>query len=223
MKMKAYLNLTGDSVSPMFRVIQESLEKIFHLDIDIHHLVHLENYLLGKEHNGWGPRNHDRFEKEYGEPPTIAAAQRWQEELTSWRDARNETINIMCGSILMIAQAGIKRVLGAPSSWRGLEGNIMSSQHECVLKAIWHGRNLAAHVEGLSAGTPSYKYFEDLKNRKGIDLLAPTTKFSCIYVVRDMLGWIDIGRLPVEDTVHTDQWPSPYVQDMERIGQLALT
>jgi hypothetical protein len=223
MLMKDYLRLTSDSISPMFRLIQDSLEKIFRLDIDIHHLLHLENYLLGREHNGCGPMNHDRFEKEYGEPPTVAAARRWQGELASWRDATNETMNIMSGSILMIAQAGIKRVLGAPSSWKQWEGAVMSSQQECVLKAIWHGRNLAAHVEGLSVGTPSYKYFEDLKNRKGIDLLAPSSKYSCTYILRDVLGWIDTDRLPIKDTVHTDHWPSPYTQDMQRIGKLSST
>jgi hypothetical protein len=220
MKMKDYLQSTGDAVAPIFNAVEDSYGRLFKLDIDIHHWVHLENYLHGREHNGWGPKNFSDWRRDMGEDPTVESVLYWRGQLEAMRDARREAINTLCASILMIAQTGIKLVLGAPKAWKQYEDTVMSSQNECILKAIWHGRNLAAHVEGLSVGTPSHKYFEGLVNRRGVDLLAPATQSPCTYVVREILGWIDTRRLPIKDVVHKS-YESPYIQDMTRIGALA--
>ncbi|QAY88618.1 hypothetical protein [Pseudomonas sp. ACM7] len=220
MNMKDYLSSTGDAVSPMFNVIRDSSEKLFELGISIHHWIHLENYLLGKEHKGWGPLKFDKWQKDMGEDPTVESVQFWRGKLESMVEARNEAINTLCASILMIAQAGIKLVLGKPTLWKVHEGTLLSSQSECLLSAIWHGRNLGAHVEGLSPQTPSFVYFQDIRSRRNIDLLSPAIKYPCKYIVKDLLGWIELHDLPIKDSVHTESHPSPYVQDMLRIGSL---
>jgi len=219
--MKDYLSSTGDAISPMFNSIRDNYEKIFQLKIDIHHWVHLENYIKGNDHNGYGPRNYEEWIKDMGEEPTVDSVLFWRGKLEDMLIARNETINILCSSILMIAQNGIKLVVGKPSIWRAHESTLLSSQQECLLNAIWHGRNLGAHVEGLSENTPSYRYFSGLKERRDIDLLSNSCDHPCQVIVKDLLGWIDTHDLKINDTIHTEVWPSPYIQDMERIGGLA--
>lgn len=221
MEIKDYLESTSDAVSPMFNAVRDSSIRIFQLKIDIHHWVHLENYILGGDHNGRGPRNFAAWRKDMGEDPTVETVRFWRGKLEAMLEARMEAVNTLCASILMIAQAGIKLTLGPPNAWKRHEGTVISSQNECLLRAIWHGRNLAAHVEGLTPGTPSYKYFNDLATRRGIDLLNRQTPFPCRYVVKDLLGWIETYALPVKDTVHADSYPSPYVQDMMRVGALS--
>lgn len=221
MDMQDYLECTTDAILPMFNAIRDSSVKAFELDTSMQHWVHLENFLLGQPHNGWGPVNFEDWKKDMGVDPTVDSVRFWRAKLEAIVAARHETINVLCSSILMIAQNGIKLVLGRPNSWRSLEGTLLSSQNECLLKAIWHSRNLGAHVEGLSAHTPSFAYFEDIKNRRGIDLKASTTKLPCKYVVKELLGWIETDALPIADTLHTVHFRSPYTQDMIRIGQLS--
>lgn len=219
--MKDYLESTGDALSPMFNSIRDSSARLFDLGISIHHWVHLENYLLGNDHNGWGPKNFDDWKKDMGEEPTVESVRFWRAKLEAMAEARRETIDILCASILMIAQNGIKLVLGRPALWKLHEGTVLSSQNECVLCAVWHGRNLGAHVEGLKAGTPSFAYFEDVKSRRGLDLKSPSSKYPCKYIVKDLLGWIEVHDLPLKDILHTASYPSPYVQDMMRVGAIA--
>ena len=219
--MKDYLSSTGDAISPMFNSIRDSYEKIFQLKIDIHHWVHLENYIKGNDHNGYGPRNFEEWVRDMGEDPTVENVLFWRGKLEDMVIARNETINILCSSILMIAQNGIKLVVGKPSNWREHENTLLSSQQECLLSAIWHGRNLGAHVEGLSENTPSYRYFKVLKERRDLDVLSDSCKYPCQVIVKDLLGWIYTHDLKLKDSIHTEIWPSPYIHDMERIGGLA--
>lgn len=221
MDMKDYLESTGDAISPMFNAIRDSSSKLFDLGNSIHHWVHLEKYLLGNDHDGWGPKNFEDWKKDMGEDPTIESVRFWRAKLEAMAEARRDTINTLCASVLMIAQNGIKLVLGRPALWRAHEGKVLSSQNECVLSAIWHGRNLGAHVEGLSPGTPSFAYFEDVKSRRGVDLKSTSSKYPCKYIVKDLLGWIELQDLPVKDSVHMESHPSPYVQDMVNIGTYA--
>lgn len=222
MEMKDYLSSTGDSVSPMFNAINDSSAKLSELDISIHQWIHLEGYLLGKEHNGRGPNNFDEWKKDMGEDPTVESVRFLRAKLEGMVEARNETINTLCASILMIAQAGIKLVLGKPTLWKRHEGKLLSSQNECLLSAIWHGRNLGAHVEGLSPQTQSFLYFQDIRSRRNIDLLSPVTKYPCKYIVKELLGWIELHNLPIKDNLHAESYPSAYVQDMLRIGRLVV-
>lgn len=220
MDMKDYLESTGDALSPMFNSIRDSSSRLFDLGISIHNWVHLENYLLGNDHNGRGPQNFDDWKRDMGEDPTVESVRFWRAKLESMAEARRETIDILCSSILMIAQNGIKLVLGRPALWKAHEGKVLSSQKECVLGAVWHGRNLGAHVEGLKPGTPSFAYFEDVKSRRGVDLRWPSSPYPCKYIVKDLLGWIELHDLPMKDILHTESYPSPYIQDMTRVGAL---
>ncbi|MGY1889234.1 hypothetical protein [Pseudomonas sp. SDT291_1_S447] len=221
MNMQDYLTSTDDAVSTIFGAIRDSSEKLFKLGISIHHWVHLENYLLGKEHDGYGPGDFDKWKQDMGEAPTVEAVRYSRGKLESMAEARSESINTLCASILMIAQGGIKRVLGKPGLWKAHEGTLLSSQNECLLSAIWHGRNLGAHVEGLKQQTPSFAYFKDVEARRNIDLLSPTIKYPCKYIVKDLLGWVELHSLPIPDSVHPEPYPSAYFQDMTRIGKLA--
>jgi hypothetical protein len=220
MKMNDYLSSINGAVRPIIQTINESYQKLYGLDMDIHHWVHLENYLKGDEHNGHGPRNFDNWIKDMGEEPTVESVIYWRDRLEDIRVATKETINTLCASILMIAQNGIKLTIGKPSNWRASEDTIFSSQQECVLKAIWHGRNLGAHVEGLKIGTTSYKYFEDLNKRRQIDLLSSNCEYPCEIIVKDLLGWVHLYDLKIKDTIHKS-YPSPFIQDMECIGKKA--
>jgi hypothetical protein len=222
MDMKVYLESTSDALSPMFNSIRDSSSRLLDFETSIHHWVHLENYLVGNDHKGWGQKNFDDWKKDMGEEPTIESVQFWRAKLESMAEARRETVNILCASILMIAQNGVKHVLGQPALWKAHEGKVLSSQNECVLSAIWHGRNLGAHVEGLKTGTPSFDYFENVKTRRGLDLGSPSSGgYPCKYIVKDLLGWIELHDLPVKDTLHTESYTPPYVQDMMRLGALA--
>jgi len=218
--MTDYLNSASDTVSTLFGAIQDCSNKEFEQDIEVQHLRHLESYLLNTgDPTTWGKRNFEDWKKRNdGESPSIEDVRAVRDTLEELVDARRQTIEIMCASILMIAQNGVKLVLGAPSVWKRHEGVVLSSQNECVLCAIWHGRNLAAHVEGLKKGTPSFRYFEDIKQRRGIDLKLRASH-PCRYILKNLLGWIELHDLFPDDS-ERQIYPSPYRLDMTRIGQL---
>ena len=222
MEMKDYLSNTGDATASLFSTINSIIDKTYRADIDIQHWIHLENYLNGKEHHGYGPRNFDQWVKDMDEQPTVDSVQYWRGQLENTISIHNETINTLCSSILLIAQNGIKLTLGPPSSWKAHKNELLSSQNECLLQAIWHGRNLAAHVEGLSPNTPSKQYFDEVEKRLQIDLTSQASQNPSKIIVTDLLGWIDLYKLKIKDTIHSDKsWVSPYSQDMVRIGALA--
>lgn len=204
----------------MLEIINSSYEKLGELNSYILDYIYLENYLLDKDHNGRGPSMFNEWLKAMEEEPTIKNVQHYRNQLINLRDATKETINTLCTSVLMIAQNGIKLTLGKPNDWAKCNGTLLSSQGECLLQAIWHGRNLGAHVEGLKAGTLSYKYFEDLASNRGINLLDPNCEAPSEIILKDLLGWIKLYDLQVKDTIH-DCYPSPFMQDMTRIGKLA--
>ncbi|WP_350225406.1 hypothetical protein [Vibrio parahaemolyticus] len=220
MKMSEYLDSIEGAVRPMLDTINASYNSLSRLDIDIQQWIHLENYLLGKEHNGYGPSNFEAWVRDMEEEPTVESVQYWRNQLVASTEATKETINTLCASVLMIAQNGIKLTVGNPNKWASSKGMLLSSQGECLLEAIWHGRNLGAHVEGLSAGKPSHTYFVDLASRRGVNLLDPNYQMPCETIVKDLLGWVKLYDLKAKDTIH-DSYPSPFVQDMMRIGTLA--
>ena len=131
MEMKDYMESTAAAVSPIFNAIRDSAEQVCHLEIDIHHWIRLENFILGREHNGWGPRNFARWRESMGEDPTVESVRFWRGKLESMLVARRESVNTLCTSVLMIAQTGIKLTLGSPSAWKKYEGTIISLQNEC--------------------------------------------------------------------------------------------
>ena len=219
--MKDYLENTGNATSSLLNTISNSIERIFHLDTDIQQWVNLENYLNGSEHNSWGPHNFEEWVKDMEEEPTVESVQYWRSRLENMVSVQNETINTLCSSILLIAQNGIKLTLGSPASWRIHNNQLLSSQNECLLQAIWHGRNLAAHVEGLKPNHPSAQYFREIETRLNIDLTSQVSLYPSKVILTDLLGWIDLHKLKIKDTTHADNWASPYTQDMVRIGALA--
>jgi hypothetical protein len=115
--------------------------------------------------------------------------------------------------MLMIAQNGVKLVLGPPNKWKSLRGQVRSIKGECVLDVIWHGRNQAAHVEGLTIGGESDLYFKDLERRLGSDFAVSTHgDFMPEVLVRDLLGWSEAESFG---------YRSPrYLSDMTALGKL---
>ncbi len=217
MNMKDYLANTDWAVSPLLRAIGDSREKINKWDLSLQHLRNLESYLEGIDPNGRGEWHLRFFTQEWGDEPTPANVNKRVIYAEEQLVARRRSRSILCGSVLLIAQNGIKTVLGPPSAWRHMRGQMLSLRGHCILDAVWHGRNQAAHIEGLTAGGPSHLYFTDLEHRFGPQFSIDTNADHIAeLIVRDVLGWIDWKGEEVYYPGHNG--PTPYVADMIALG-----
>jgi hypothetical protein len=219
MFMQDFLESTTWAADPVFRTISESRDPIFKLNLSLQHLTNLESYLQGIDRNGRGEWHLEFFKKEWEDEPTLENARKWRSWVEEHLAAKRRGASILCGTILLIAQNGIKTVLGPPNSWRHLRGRVRSLRGECVLEAIWHGRNQAAHVEGLTPNGESDLYFKALEQRLGPQFSTATNgDFISELVVRDILGWIGWKMEEVYYPGHNG--PNPYPADMLALAKL---
>lgn len=219
MFMKAFLETTSWAVGSVFAAINDSKEPIDELDRSLQNLTNLESYLQGVDPNERGKWHLEFFKKEWEQEPTLENVHKCQTYLKEQSVAKRRSVSILCGTVLLTAQDGIKTVLGHPSNWRGLRGQVRSLRGECLLDAIWHGRNQAAHVEGLSSGGSSDLYFRALEQRLGPEFSTATNgDFISELVVQNVLGWIGWRHEEVYYPGHNG--PPPYSSDMLALGAL---
>ncbi|MFA0718306.1 hypothetical protein AB4622_20115 [Vibrio splendidus] len=212
MEMKDYLNGTSDTVNHLHNRIKFEISKFSDIDSNLAAFDAAESYIrhghvAGKE----------TYEREFSSYTADEIAY-WKQSLIDSFTGSQVAIDTMSASILMIAQNGIKLVFGSPRTWDAHKGVELSSKGECLFQTIWHGRNLAAHVEGLNTSGLSYQHFQDVELRKNIDLLSNSANYQSRYIVRELLGWIESEYDP---RVHEINGQSAFHQDMLRIGTLA--
>lgn len=217
MKMEDYLEATSDASRALFGAVNELKRKLPEFELSLIHLKNLQKYLSGFDPNGRGEWHLDFFRQEWEAEPTeenVSSNIEWTEDCLA---AKRQSISVLSGSILILAQNGIKKVLGAPSVWNSHINTVRSPKGFCVLEAIWYGRNQSAHVEGLRPGNASHTYFQDLERRLGADFsLRNNAEFIPVHVVDDVLGWFDTGLQSRDEMGRTR-----FEQDMIAIGRLA--
>jgi hypothetical protein len=218
--MQDYLNSTERARHALWSGVLEAEEPIGQSKRDLVLLDRLYEAVLSPSDSDPSDLNLRTrlFRDQWGCEPTPDAIKEAREWTSTYLTERRRSVSVLCGAILMIAQNGVKLVVGAPAVWQPLQNRIMSWKGEAVLPAIWHGRNQAAHVEGLILSQPSGVYFTELERRLG-------QRYSCLtngdfipeLMVREVLGWIPT----IEDSVQSrDAVRTSYGGDMFAIGAL---
>jgi len=216
--MEDYLNATSFAVGPLFRAISEIKEPLAELERDLLHLELLLEELLEGEA---APKEWriQLYKKNWGDEATPENVRAWSQWLEENIEARKSSRTVMCASILLIAQNGIKKVLGSPREWSQHKGTALTKTDDCILQAIWHGRNQAAHVEGLTPGKADEIYFRMLEQEYGpMFSLETNSEFISEAILKNVLGWIDWST----SELFVEGWDGkmPYARDMLRLGAL---
>lgn len=213
MLMRDYLKVTSDAFGTLAKAIRSMKSPMERLQRERQLLQQCEDYLNDNDSDGRGYAAFSYVSDNWGKELTLTDAAKFLRGVDERILANGQSVRVLCGSMLMIAQNGVKLVLGPPSKWKSLRGQVRSIKGECVLDTIWHGRNQFAHVEGLTIGGESDLYFKDLERRLGSDF-AVSTNGEVIpeLLVRDVLGWLENESFGYRS--------SRYLGDMMALGGL---
>lgn len=216
--MSDYLGQTERAYRALFDALSDMREPVHQWERNVILLEDTGNYLTGIDRVGRGDWYLHYFREVWEEEPTPEAVQKWKAWNSDMLAAAKSSANVICGSMLMIAQNGVKLVLGKPSSWSSFQNQVISNCGECVLQAIWHGRNQMAHVEGLKRNGDTYKYFTSLKSRRGVEFDVDLNFDSMPErMVCDILGWVD----PLTHRqLRGNDWRFKFEGDMLALGAL---
>jgi hypothetical protein len=211
--MSDYLELTSDASYVVFRALSDMESPIVQLRRDLINLDRVEHYIASPSSSYDAEVRLRDYRDGWEQEPTLANVTATREWLEQKLLVRRRSFNVLCGTILMIAQNGLKLVIGPPSLWAAYKAQALTKKGESLLEEIWHGRNQATHVEGLAAGKETDRYFRGLELRYGPSFsTARNGEFIPELILRDVLGWIGLTLI--------DSERGSYSKDMLRVAQL---